>query len=93
MYKIKTTTTYKKAFKKLAKSGRVKDIKKLEEVIELITSGQKLDKKYKNHFLTGKMSEFQECHIKDDLLLIYFKNKQELILVLVNTGSHSELFK
>jgi mRNA interferase YafQ len=92
MFKIKIAPTYKRAFKRLVKSGRAKDVKKLEGVIGLIASGQKLDKKHKNHFLTGKMSEFQECHIKDDLLLIYFKNKQNLVLVLINTGNHSELF-
>ncbi|MBR1803117.1 MAG: type II toxin-antitoxin system mRNA interferase toxin, RelE/StbE family [Clostridia bacterium] len=34
-----------------------------------------------------------ECHIKPDWLLTYKKNKQLLILVLVETGSHSALFR
>ncbi len=34
-----------------------------------------------------------ENHIEPDWLLIYQYNDDELILVLVNTGSHSEVFK
>ncbi|MCI8833165.1 MAG: type II toxin-antitoxin system mRNA interferase toxin, RelE/StbE family [Clostridia bacterium] len=34
-----------------------------------------------------------ECHIQPDVLLEYKKNKNELILLLVSIGSHSELFR
>lgn len=33
-----------------------------------------------------------ECHIEPDWLLIYKYSNDELILLLVATGSHSELF-
>ena len=35
----------------------------------------------------------RECHIEPDWLLIYKYNKEELILFMVETGSHSDLFK
>ena len=40
-------------------------------------------KKYKN---------CGECHIEPDWLLVYKKNYDELILFLIETGSHSDLF-
>ena len=46
--------------------------------------GEKYKKLYKN---------CKECHIKPDWLLIYKFNNDELILLLLATGSHSELFK
>jgi mRNA interferase YafQ len=33
-----------------------------------------------------------ECHIQSDWLLVWIQNDTELILLLVNTGSHSDLF-
>lgn len=35
---------------------------------------------------------YRECHIKDDLLLIYYKDKTVLVLVLVSIGTHHQLF-
>lgn len=34
----------------------------------------------------------RECHIYPDWLLVYRIQKEELILDLIRTGSHSELF-
>jgi mRNA interferase YafQ len=51
-----------------------------------------LPKKYNDHALKGKYTAYRECHIRPDLLLIYKKDKTNLILVLVRTGSHSQLF-
>lgn len=36
--------------------------------------------------------EMRECHIQPDWLLIYKVIKDELILKLIRTGSHSDLF-
>lgn len=35
----------------------------------------------------------KECHIEPDLLLIYQVHDKELLLLLINIGSHSELFR
>ena len=35
---------------------------------------------------------FRECHIKDDWLLKYVKDKSTLVLVLTRTGTHRDLF-
>ena len=42
--------------------------------------------------MTGDYKDCRECHIEPDWLLIYKKYESELILMLVRTGSHSDLF-
>lgn len=90
-YKIKFTSRFKKDLKLLKKQG--KDIDKLFEVIEKIASDEILDEKYKDHSLLGNYKNTRECHIEPDLLLIYEKIEDILVLTLVRTGSHSDLFK
>jgi mRNA interferase YafQ len=88
---IKATQTYRKSLKKLVRSGNFK-LTELEKVIDLLASDQKLSGTYKDHQLTGELKAFRECHIQPDVLLVYYIEKDELILVLVNIGSHSNLF-
>ena len=63
------------------------------EIIEKLSKGEVLEQKYNDHKLKGNYSEYRECHIKPDLLLIYKKKEDILILTYVDLGSHSELFK
>ena len=79
---------FKKDYKKLKSSG--KDLNKLRLVIELLVQGNDLPSKNRDHFLIGKYKDFRECHIEPDWLMIYKLTPTELILV--RTGSHSEVF-
>ena len=88
MYEIKTTTRFEKDLKLIKKRGY--DTKLLKEVIDILSKGEKLEEKYKDHYLQGNYSGFKECHIKPDLLLIYSNAGDTLQLV--RLGSHSELF-
>ena len=90
-YKIKFTSRFKKDLKQAKKQG--KDIKKLFDVIEKIAKDGTLDEKYRDHSLAGNYKETRECHIEPDFLLIYEKIEEFLILSLVRTGLHSDLFK
>ena len=91
MYTVKFTSAFKKAYKLMKKRGA--DITLLDDVIEELRKGNELDEKYKDHVLKGEYAGFHECHIKPDWLLIYLIEKDVLILTLVNTGSHADLFK
>ena len=53
-----------------------------------------LETKYKDHCLINNKlyKDCRECHIEPDWLFVYRYNRDELILLLVATGSHSELF-
>lgn len=65
----------------------------LEEVIRTLASNLELNKKYKDHALTGNFKEYRECHIQNDLLLVYQKHDNVLVLLLIDIGSHAKLFK
>lgn len=90
MYSIRVTRLFAKDLKRVKKRGY--DITLLEEVLNILASGEVLPDKYRDHQLTGNLREFRECHIKPDWLLIYQIHKDELILFLTRTGTHSDLF-
>ena len=90
-YKIKFTSRFKKDLKQAKKQG--KDIEMLFDVIEKIANDETLDGKYRDHSLSGNYKGTRECHIEPDFLLIYEKIEEVLVLSLVRTGSHSDLFK
>jgi len=93
MYIIKRAKSFERSFKKLAYSGITKKNKEsIEFVIDAIASGLELNKKYRDHQLGGELKAYRECHILNDLLLIYRIQKNELVLVLIDIGSHSQLF-
>lgn len=91
MYKIKITNRFKQNFKKLKKSGFNMDI--IVDVIDKLSKGKSLQPKFKNHPLKGKLKGYYDCHILPDLVLIYKIENQNLILLLFDIGTHSELFK
>lgn len=91
MYQVIFSSLYKKSLRKISKSGNF-PIKEIEKVINLLILGKILPVKYSDHELHGEFLGYRECHIKGDLLLIYKIEKEKLILVLVDIGSHSQLF-
>ena len=91
MYQVKFTTTFKKSYKLMRKRGL--DISLLDDVIDKLRQGIPLEEKYKDHGLSGNFDGFRECHIKPDWLLIYLIENDILTLTLVNTGTHSDIFK
>ncbi len=91
MYTVKFTSSYKKSYKLMKKRGL--DLSLLDDVVDILRQGKTLDKKYKDHLLKGEYAGFHECHIKPDWLLIYLIENDVLTLTLVDTGSHSDLFK
>ena len=90
-YKVKFTSQFKKAFKKIQKQG--KNIQEIMDVINTLSKGEELDVKYKNHNLIDNkyFKDCCECHIRPDWLLVYRYNHDELILFMVDTGSHSDI--
>ncbi len=89
--KIDYTTNFKNQMKKIVKQG--KDTKLLLDIITKLANHETLDLKYKNHNLINDKSyrDCMECHIKPDWLLVYKYINDNLVLVLIATGSHSEL--
>ena len=91
-YEIKYSNIFKKSLKKVVKQG--KDIDKLFMIIEKLANKKELEPKYRYYNLINDKyyKNCGECHIESDWLLIYQYGAEELILLLVDTGSHSNLF-
>jgi len=64
----------------------------LDKIVKMLSEDIPLPPKHKDHSLKGNYSGYRECHIRPDWLLMYKKDKQFLTLVLVRTGTHSDLF-
>ncbi len=90
MLTIKYQTAFKRDYKRIVKRGY--DTRLLEEVIEMLAEQKPLPEKFRDHDLTGNYKGCRECHILPDWLLVYEVNNDELILYLIRTGSHSDLF-
>ena len=89
-YEVKLTSQFKRDLKLAKKQGR--DIDKLFDVIGTIAEGKKLDKKYRDHALSGDYAGCRECHVEPDWLLVYEVMDNVLVLMVYRVGSHSELF-
>ena len=89
MLEIEYSKSFKKAFKKLNENGK----KLTKDIIWQLANNEELASKYKDHALIGSYKGFRECHVKPDLLLIYKKQNEILLLTCVEIGSHSELFQ
>lgn len=90
MYQIVTTKRFDKSLKQCKK--RNYNLSLLKEVIDILQNTGTLPIKYKPHKLSGNYIGCWECHIKPDWLLIWKQNDNELILLLMDTGTHSDLF-
>lgn len=90
MYTVKPTSKFQRDVKGAERRGY--DISLLTNVIKILSAGEVLPKKYKDHDLIGDYVGFRECHITPDWLLVYRIDRDQLILVLTRTGAHSDLF-
>lgn len=89
-YNIRMSTTFKKDLKLAKRRGA--NIAELIFVTNELANGNVLEEKYRDHALHGNWEGYRECHIEPDWLLIYSVNECELILYLMRTGTHSDLF-
>lgn len=89
-YKIIATKRFEKDVKRCKKRNLPMD--KLKKVILLREEFGKLPSEYKQHKLSGQYAGSWECHIMPDWLLIWTQDDDELVLVMTNTGSHSDVF-
>lgn len=91
--KIDYTSDFKKQIKKIIKQG--KNIDLLLEIITKLANYEELDSKYKNHHLINDKTyrDCMECHLAPDWLLVYKYINDNLVLLIVTTRSHSEIFK
>ena len=92
MLKIEFTSQFKKDYKLAIKRGC--DPSHLETVLSFLVNEQPLPEKYRDHALVTSRNykDVREGHIEPDWLLIYRIENDTLILKLIRTGTHSDLF-
>lgn len=90
MYSVIYTGQFRRSFKKCVKRGL--DIKRFTKALDILQAEGCLPEEYRSHKLSGKYAECWECHLEPDWLLIWRQNNLALELILIDTGSHSDLF-
>ncbi|MBR2091182.1 MAG: type II toxin-antitoxin system YafQ family toxin [Fibrobacter sp.] len=91
VYELAKTSQFKASLKRAKKRGL--NISLLEEVIEKLRTDVPLEERFRNHELVGKYKGIWECHVQPDWLLLYLKDNDVLVLTLVDTVTHSDIFK
>ena len=86
-YEIKLSKTCKKNLKKLSTEQKLHFL----SVIEKLAYNEKLEKKYQDHALKGNLVGYRDCHLEPDLILVYKKINDELIIYCLNIGSHAKI--
>jgi len=83
---------YKQFIKDLRKV-RISDeqFQKLAKYVTLLTEGKPLPPEARDHELLGIWQGFREFHLGGNLLVIYRRTEEEVILVRI--GTHNQLFK
>jgi mRNA interferase YafQ len=65
----------------------------LRKVMLLLVETGTLPATYRPHKLKGKKGQATwECHIQPDWLLVWEQHDDNLIMLMLDTGTHSDLF-
>ena len=92
MYTVRSTKAYRKAYKRASKQKGFNG-EALGILIDTLARGERLNTKYHDHQLSGELQYYRECHIKNNLLLQYQIHENILMLLLVDLGTHDDLFR
>jgi mRNA interferase YafQ len=83
------TTAFERDLRRIRKQGL--DLDRLDAIVETLLASRPLPPRCRPHPLRGDWTGHWDCHVQPDWLLLYRLTAKELILV--RTGSHSELFR
>ena len=64
----------------------------LKECLDILIETGTLPDKYRPHIISGDHDGEWEAHIKGDWLITWEKRDNELRLIMLATGTHSDLF-
>ena len=90
-YELTVTSEFKKNLKLCKKRGL--PLNELWEVVGKLLQGEVLEEKYRPHILTGDRKGQWECHIQPNWLLIWKQDDTRMILLMISTGTHSDIFE
>ena len=82
------------SFKKTLKKNYMHLVsKEWSEVIYCLINRLELPEQYKDHALKGNLKAYRDCHVKNDLILLYKISDDDTTVELHYLGTHSEIFK
>ena len=90
MYEVIYTGQFKKSLRLCVRRGL--DVNVFKTVLDILQEQGQLPAEYRPHKLMGKYTGCWECHMQPDWLLIWEQDDHQLRLILVDTGTHSDLF-
>ena len=68
------------------------DVRKIYEAVKLLEVHGELPAQYNPHKLSGNMANQWECHVLPDWLMVWEQSDEEMTLLFLQTGTHSDLF-
>lgn len=91
MRTIERTSRFKRDYRRESRGRYAGDLdERLAVVVNALAYDIPLDERHHDHALSGPWSDFRDCHVWPDLVLIYEKPDAGT-LRLVRIGSHAEL--
>lgn len=88
MAKIKRHKSFLKDFANIKLTDG--QFERFVQFVALMREDKELPPESKDHALKGNWTDFRECHLSGDVLLVYFVENNEITLVRI--GSHSLIF-
>ena len=83
------TTQFEKDLNRMLKRG--KRAEKIKPLIMQLCRNERLDRRFRDHKLSGNYIGRRECHIEPDWLLVYKLTATDIIFE--RTGTHADLFE
>jgi mRNA interferase YafQ len=87
---IKYVAKFKNDLKRYQHQSSI--LQELNDILKLLLTEKTLPEKCRDHSLFDGYVGMRECHVKPDVLLVYWIDIENKKLVVERLGSHSELF-
>lgn len=90
MYQIRFSGRFKKSYKLCIKRGLNPEL--MSNALRSLAETGTVSSELLPHPLHGDYEGCMECHLQPDWLLVWEKHDNELYVMMVTTGSHSDIF-
>ena len=90
MYRIKTSRKFDRALVVCSKRGY--DMKIVKNALEILAEKESSRRNTRRTNSQANTRAF-ECHLKPDWVMIWEKHENELVMLMVNTGTHTDVFR
>lgn len=88
--RVERSSRFRKNFKRFARDAAF--CSEFAAVLEILVADAPLPPRYRDHALHNDWEGCRDCHIRPDVVLVYQKTADGLVLLLLRVGSHSEVF-